>query len=351
MRKEEFTQWLRGVKKLGEGTISSRVSNVLRVNRVEGDLDKHYQENKCKILLNKFEYSKLDYYEKKLLKHNIVINGDPVTGTATLKRAVKLYLEFCSSTNKGIDNNTEVETKILSEKIVKDTIKDNEEIDSKIVDSYGCFLKKFNITKNDFYKFGLEETIYPLTERVQEYWDELKRRVFNNEKVYIRGYGRDAHGTSLYKEFHVKVFGNENVEKDPTNNSEPQKLIQKLTGFRRKDNLLNYQVSHIFGMTRNALMFESPWNIVLVPKIIDPLTGHESNGDWAMEYKELFMKDIYVKYAKYIDEYNQFVNKYDFEGKIREFGLEKASDISSEYFDLRKRNKLLSNLSYDFKFL
>ncbi|MBU3144627.1 hypothetical protein [Clostridium sp. CF012] len=353
MRKEEFAQWLRVVKKLGQGTISSRVSNVLRVNRVEGDLDKHYQENDCKILLNKLEYSKLDYSEKKPLNHKIIIDGNYLTGTATLKRAVKLYLEFCRSVSEDIDNCTEVAIIVKTKKkIVKDIVKNNnKEINSIILDSYECFTKKFNITKTDFYNFGLEETIYPLAERVEEYWDELKKRLFNNKKVYIRGYGRDAHGTPLYKEFHVKVFGNENVKKDPTNNLQPQKLIQKLTGFRRNDNLMNYQVSHIFGMTRNALMFEAPWNIALVPKIIDPLTGHESNGDWAKEYKELFLKDIYIKYAKYIDEYNQLANKYDFQGKIAEFGVEKASDVSSEYFNLKKRNKLLSDLSNDFRFL
>lgn len=251
---------------------------------------------------------------------------------------------------KEITQLSKTEIRIKPKRIIEDTTKKDIN-NSKAVDSYECFLKKFNIIKSDFYKFGLEETIYPPTEEIEEYWNELKKRVLNNEKVYIRGYGRDAHGTELYKKFHIKVFGNEKIFKDSTNNSKPQRLIEKLTGFRRKKTLLNYQVSHIFGMTRNALMFEAPWNIALVPKIIDPLTGHESNGMWAKEYQELFFKNMHNKYAKYIDEYNLIASKYNFENKIKEFVSEDAPYILKEYSELKKKNKLIDDLRKDFKFL
>lgn len=240
----------------------------------------------------------------------------------------------------------EIEPKEIMNGTIKKAINN-----SKIIDSYECFFKKFNIGKEDFYKFGLEETIYAPDEEIEEYWNELKRRVINNEKVYIRGYGRDAHGTTLYKKFHIKVFGNENIIKDSTNNSKPQGLIEKLTGLRRKKNLLNYQVAHIFGMTRNALMFEAPWNIALVPKIIDPLTGHESNGAWAMEYQKLFIANMRKKYAKYIDEYNEIAIKYDFKGKMQEFAFNEAEHILEEYSELKRQNKLLEDLKKDFKLL
>lgn len=61
----------------------------------------------------------------------------------------------------------------------------------------------------------------------------LKKMILKNQVVYIRGYGRDAHGTQLYKDLYKMIFRNFHVEKDPTNNTAPHKLIQRLT-----DNLL-----------------------------------------------------------------------------------------------------------------
>ena len=195
-------------------------------------------------------------------------------------------------------------------------------------DSYEKFLKNFGINKKAFYDFGLESTIYMPDEKVAQYWEVLKKRVLKNEEVFIRGYGRDAKGTNIYINFHKEVVGNERIIKDPTNNTRPQKLVEELTGLKRKKQLLNYQVSHVFGMTRNAFMFEAPWNIVLVPKIIDPLTGHESNGEWAEEYQKLFYERIHDKYRKYICEYNQLIMELSIQEKIKDFveGLEIEGD-------------------------
>ena len=37
-------------------------------------------------------------------------------------------------------------------------------------------------------------------------WDDLKRRVLSNHEVYIRGYGRYAHGTQLFIDFYKYIF-------------------------------------------------------------------------------------------------------------------------------------------------
>lgn len=223
-------------------------------------------------------------------------------------------------------------------------------------DSYDIFLKEFGITKQKFFNFGLENTIFMPDNLIEEYWGNLKDRVLTNQRVVIRGYGRDAKGTPVYIQFHEYVFNNTSIVKDGSNNSAPQSIVKKMTELERKKDLLNYQVSHIFGMTRNALLFEAPWNIALVPKIIDPLTGHESNGNWAKEYQKQYFDIIFKKYSKYIEEYNQIIEDFKCQDKIEEFVYEEVpkitiDEINKKYLSENKKMKLIENLQADFKFI
>lgn len=219
---------------------------------------------------------------------------------------------------------------------------------TEVIDSYEVFLNHFNINKEAIYEFGLSQTIFPSIEQVEIYWEDLKLRLFNNKLVYIRGYGRDAHGTELYKELHKEIFANENIKKDPSNNYKPQRIIESMTGFRKGKTLLNYQVSHIFGKTRNALLFEAPWNIALVPKIIDPLTGHESKGDWGKEYQDLFLGVVTQRYSHFIQEYNEICEEYISEEILDLFTKEKAPNIIGAYSESNKQKTLFKNFCTDF---
>ena len=199
-------------------------------------------------------------------------------------------------------------------------------------DSYQIFLDHFNINKNNLYQWGISATIFPTVEVVSRSWDDLKNRIFTNQTVYIRGYGRDAHGTQLYKDLYKVIFKNENIEKDPTNNSIPHRHIQQLTGLKRNKDIYNYQVSHIWGHTKNIFMFEAPWNICYTPKLIDPFTGHETKGDWPEEYQKLFITYAYNTYKLFIDDYNQLLTFYDIPNKINQYlQTIKSSIPPSEY--------------------
>lgn len=46
----------------------------------------------------------------------------------------------------------------------------------------------------------------------------------------------------------------------------------------------------MFGRTKNIYAFTAPWNIVYMPKILDPFTGHEAKGEMVDEYRMLFQK-------------------------------------------------------------
>ena len=202
-----------------------------------------------------------------------------------------------------------------------------------IRDSYQKFLTHFQIDKESFFDWGISATIFPPIDMVVSEWEDLKKRIFNDQTVYIRGYGRDAHGTQLYKDFYAELLGNTHVEKDPTNNAFPHKLIQRTTGLKRNRDIYNYQVSHIWGHTKNIFMFEAPWNICYTPKIMYPFTGHETQGRWPAEYQKLFIAKADDLYRPFVDEYNQILKALDADKKLREYissldGLISAKELA-----------------------
>lgn len=214
-------------------------------------------------------------------------------------------------------------------------------------DSYLNFLKKFNISNEDFIEYGLNDIIFVPNDKVISEWDILKNKVYSNQEVYIRGMGRDAAGTKYMLEVHKSLFGNSNIKKDPTNNAYPTKILENLTGFSKRklksSNLIsNYQVSHIFGRTKNALMFMAPWNIVYIPKLFDPFSGHESKGELTQIFSKKLKEITYEKFKVQIDEYNSIVNNSKF-----------VDSLNSSIDDLKSNNnevsdKLLNSIKDEF---
>ena len=111
---------------------------------------------------------------------------------------------------------------------------------------------------------------------------------------------------------------------DPSNNKEPTTVIREMTGYSKIESvkykpIRNYQVSHIFGRTKNIFMFTAPWNIVYLPKLIDPFTGHEAKGDLIEEYQTLFQQKSYTLFKPLIEEYNKIISEPDLQTRIDEY--------------------------------
>ena len=100
-------------------------------------------------------------------------------------------------------------------------------------DSYTNFLEFFSVSKESFFEFGINETIYSSYEKAEIEWELLKKKITSNEKVYVMGFGRDAKGTALFTLLYKNLLANDNVTKDPTYNSIPTKLIRDLTGYSK----------------------------------------------------------------------------------------------------------------------
>ena len=204
-------------------------------------------------------------------------------------------------------------------------------------DSYQTFFEYFKIDFLEVIKFGIEiDTIYPDKNKIKKDWVSLIKSIENNEEVYIRGYGRDSHGTSLYQELYRILLNNDNIRKDSTNNAKPTQLLQNITNYSKSINkdkgaklkIRNYQVTHIFGRTKNPFLFTAPWNLVWKSKILDPFTGHESKGKNTNDYKSAFQKKSKELYSEYIDEYNALASKYFAEEKIESAFSKMSLDLT-----------------------
>ena len=182
-----------------------------------------------------------------------------------------------------------------------------------MIDSYERFFSMMHISKEQFFDFGINETIRAPLEKAKAGWEELKQRIDNGQPVYIRGFGRNSSGSHMYLDFYKYILPNGSVHIDPINNLEPTKIVRDMTGYSKTPStghelIRNYQVSHVFGRTKNIYAFTAPWNIVYLPKIVDPFTGHEAKGEIVNEYKAMFRQEMYAYFEPLIEDYNELIS-------------------------------------------
>lgn len=186
-------------------------------------------------------------------------------------------------------------------------------------DSYQEMLGFFRVSHENFVHWGIEEisNLLPDVNAVQKEWDLLLQRIQNSGTVYIRGYGRDKITGEMDKirELYKQAGFSGVVNLDKTNNSQPQKLMKRMSVYRvgNKDSkcfigIQNYKLSHMWGFTKNIYLFASPWNILYTPVIIDPLTGHETgNNPLKILFKQEMAKLLFTNYKAFIDAYNMII--------------------------------------------
>lgn len=191
--------------------------------------------------------------------------------------------------------------------------------DTKTIDGYDLFFEYFkSVSHKEMISFGLNNLISADFDSAKADWEIIKNKLNKNEQLHIRGYGRDAKGTELFTQLYQSVFSNSSIVKDSTNNHAPTKAIESLTKYSKKPtkkqlsdgykHIQNFQVSHVFGKTKNPLLFTAPWNIVILPKIMDPFTGHESKGELTTQFTNELQSFIFNKYEELINDYNNFLS-------------------------------------------
>lgn len=214
----------------------------------------------------------------------------------------------------------------------------------RMLDSYENFLSEFKISIDQFLDFGIKSVIYIPDDKAKENWNYLKNKINNDDEVFIRGFGRDAKGTPLLLDFYKHLLGNSHIKKDPTNNSQPTKMIKELSGYSKVKSskyelIRNYQISHIYGRTKNIYAFTAPWNIAYIPKIYDPFTGHEAKGDMVKEFTLKLETQTYKNFKPLIEDFNNIITSPAFIGKLKtslEILKENNSNLQQESIEFNK---------------
>ena len=95
MRDDDFARWLKNIYKTRKGTSlvaaaqRDSISRCRLIERYEGDLDKNFLQDGLKRILSRLECPDVNP------RHDIPIDGNPKTGTASLKTAANHYFYFC----------------------------------------------------------------------------------------------------------------------------------------------------------------------------------------------------------------------------------------------------------------
>lgn len=216
-----------------------------------------------------------------------------------------------------------------------------------MLDSYEAFIPEY-ISKEDFFRFGVEKSIFIPDSKIKVEWENLQKRLKSNKPVFVRGPKTSAENQMLF-DFYKRVFSNEYVKKDPSNTQNPAKIMEDLSGYKKSKDLKNYQLYSPFGKGRNALAFCAPWNLVYIPKILDPLLNEDASGKLALEFKQYFLEYAYTKVKSYVDEYNKIVSNDHFRRSLNDYfrimyentyqdkiAVRKFEEMIEEEFDIIK---------------
>ncbi len=183
-----------------------------------------------------------------------------------------------------------------------------------MIDAYEQMIPEY-ISKEDFFRFAVEKTIYIADSKIKEEWTSLKKKINANKPIFMRGM-KNSVDNQLFFDFYDNIFGNKQVKKDPSNTQNPAKIMESLSGYKKSKDLKNYQLTPLFGRSKNILTFCAPWNMAYIPSILDPLLSNEAKGDLAKEFQAFFFQHNIEKFKPFVDEYNEMVTNPHFIRKI-----------------------------------
>lgn len=170
----------------------------------------------------------------------------------------------------------------------------NNDLSSKI-DGIEPFLRFFS-TEEKFYNHFFENTIFFKQSTVKERSANLLRKIEGKEKIPVRftmkskdyfriptednqrGFNKktfknrkEAHDFAVTKNLVYKDTGiNIQIDKDGNYyvRNEIRQATSKKVNSGSNSDIVNYEISHVWGNTENPLFFSSLWNIVLIPNYL-----------------------------------------------------------------------------------
>lgn len=151
MQRELFEQWLEGK---GISSFRNYISRLKNVEEAEGDLDEHYDKDKCVALIHKFTYSREDIANQIPPRHSIPIKSQSANksiyesyyeGTNDYKNRIVKYVEFRDSQSDS-ESNLSITERI--KRTCEKLLSENKILRTEVLEQkYRLFLEKFGPEK------------------------------------------------------------------------------------------------------------------------------------------------------------------------------------------------------------
>ncbi len=288
MKIEEFKTWMKEFCDFNDTTINNRISNCRKVESCYGDLEDLYCKDGCTKIITALTYSTKDEKENLPPKHIIPIDGNIRNGSATLKSAVKLYVEF----EEDFSAKEEKENELIDEMFVEE-VEDKIEDKSDMKNGFNSLFDLINTSEDEFIRFFIKNTLFISPEYVENQVQELHQQIENGEKIPVRfslkmkehfkatgkyvstiKNRKDAVNISREFDIYSKRRSGVKVKFDSTGNKSVVDAIEKYTKCRvstSQSHIINYSISHVWAQTFDPFFFSSLWNIVLVPSYLNPI--------------------------------------------------------------------------------
>lgn len=304
MRVQAFIDWLRD-EGYPQNQIDSHVNRCGRVELAEAvDLDGFREAEVRNELLGRFSYSVDDERRARHQRHNVVIDGNVRSGTASLCSSIKLYWRFCDGLHR-----------LAQRRIAGGNVAERNVLDVR--ESYREFLLAFHIDEDEFEQYGMRHSIFATPEQAREKTTALIRALTNNQVITIR---RDSQeNMALWRALYEYLFGNHNVQFDGARNGDGNKVPRdelvaatrfSPTPHRGYAQLQNYVLSHVFDFrTMNPLLFGNTCNFAFTPTIVDPLTGL-ARGEFAQHFRVCFRAYAYDRFRESYERLNEFMDQF-----------------------------------------
>lgn len=315
-----FENWLRD-EGFPEDQRKSILNRCVRICRAEGDMDRAWEADHCRQMLERFVYTANDERHNMAKRHSVPIDGNVRSGTASLLDTVRKFVMFKLGAHRGGNNR---QNRARRQLIIHQ-------------ESYERIFRRFNINEDALLDFGMRESIFATPESALENWNMLKDRLLNGDEISIRPDRGSC--TAMWHDLYEFLFG-ANVVQDSDGNTIPTRALAMATGYTTRDDpgcirLDNYVLSHIFDeRTMNPMLFGAVCNFAFTPTFFDPFTG-TAKGGFAARFKRAFRNYARELFVETYSAYKDFVQEYQVLERIEDFNPANVEGVALRRFKKR----------------
>lgn len=179
------------------------------------------------------------------------------------------------------------------------------------IDTYEAFFSEItSMTPREIAKHCLSLCKFLPKIEVKEDWENIRKSFRRGGEHYVRLNTNEGKIKLMYRDC-LDIT----VRKDPDGNQEPNKILSG-----NPKGPATYVCAHIFGRTKNPLLFTAKFNLCYIPEFFASWTDDRKGQ--TSSYRDEFRKEFYSKVFK---DYGEIISEYN-DCKIRKQVLRKLED-------------------------